>query len=153
MRVVVDATGFLHDKLTVRKKAGLSSGAGSRKRFAWHSIPGTVDTPLSSPFGKTSLNVQSPDVAAKHLLAVIAGLGPNDSGGFSTIAGSVCLMSCALVLQRLNPSFLQSLDKNISAQRPGPGDPSASNWRYPNCVELNNGLARSANVPACGVLV
>lgn len=49
--------------------------------------PGTVDTPLSSPFGKTSRNLQSPDVAAKRLLAVIAGLGPNDSGGFFDYRG------------------------------------------------------------------
>ena len=84
--------------------------------------PGTVDTPLSSPFGKTSLNVQFPDVAAKRLLAVIAGLGPNDSGGFSTIAGSVCHGELrAGASAYLNPSFLQSLDKNISARMAGPG--------------------------------
>jgi hypothetical protein len=98
----------------------------SRSCDPWHFHPGTVDTPLSSAFGKTSLNVQSPDVAAKRLLAVIAGLGRMMVAAFSTIAGSGAMVSCALVPQRLNPSFLQSLDKNISARMAGPGDPSAS---------------------------
>ena len=44
--------------------------------------PGTVDTSLSSPFGKAGLDVQSPDVAAKRLIAVIAALSPRDTGGF-----------------------------------------------------------------------
>lgn len=44
--------------------------------------PGTVDTRLSSPFRKTDLDVQSPDVAAQRLLGVIEGLGPGQSGGF-----------------------------------------------------------------------
>jgi len=62
----------------------------SRSCDPWHFHPGTVDTPLSSAFGKTSLNVQSPDVAAIRLLAVIAGLGRMILAAFSTIAGSVC---------------------------------------------------------------
>lgn len=49
--------------------------------------PGTVDTPLSSPFAKAGLDVQSPDVAAKRLLAVIAALGPRDTGGFFDYRG------------------------------------------------------------------
>jgi NAD(P)-dependent dehydrogenase (short-subunit alcohol dehydrogenase family) len=49
--------------------------------------PGTVDTPLSSPFGKAGLDVQSPDVAAERLLAVIADLSPVDSGGFFDYRG------------------------------------------------------------------
>jgi NAD(P)-dependent dehydrogenase (short-subunit alcohol dehydrogenase family) len=44
--------------------------------------PGTVDTPLSSPFSRSDLEIQAPDVAAERLLQVIAGLGPQDSGGF-----------------------------------------------------------------------
>jgi NAD(P)-dependent dehydrogenase (short-subunit alcohol dehydrogenase family) len=44
--------------------------------------PGTVATRLSSPFSKAGLDVQSPDVAAGRLLAVMARLGPGDSGGF-----------------------------------------------------------------------
>lgn len=44
--------------------------------------PGTVDTPLSSPFSKTDLEIQSPNLAAERLLSVIAGLDANDSGGF-----------------------------------------------------------------------
>ncbi len=44
--------------------------------------PGTVDTPLSAPFGKAGLDVQSPDAAAERLLGVIDRLGAADSGGF-----------------------------------------------------------------------
>jgi hypothetical protein len=44
--------------------------------------PGTVTTRLSAPFGKTGLDVQSPDVAAQRLLGVIDRLGAGDSGGF-----------------------------------------------------------------------
>jgi NAD(P)-dependent dehydrogenase (short-subunit alcohol dehydrogenase family) len=44
--------------------------------------PGTVDTPLSSPFRKANLDVQSPDIAAQRLLDVIDRLVPDDSGGF-----------------------------------------------------------------------
>lgn len=44
--------------------------------------PGTVATGLSAPFAKDGLAVQSPDTAAARLLQVIAGLGPEHSGGF-----------------------------------------------------------------------
>ncbi len=44
--------------------------------------PGTVDTCLSAPFGKAGLEVQTPDVAAERLLAVIDSLDAGDSGGF-----------------------------------------------------------------------
>ncbi len=44
--------------------------------------PGTVDTPLSSPFAKSGLEVQTPEAAATRLLAVIDGLTPADTGGF-----------------------------------------------------------------------
>lgn len=44
--------------------------------------PGTVATPLSSPFAKNKLNVLAPADAALDLLAGIARLGPQDSGGF-----------------------------------------------------------------------
>jgi NAD(P)-dependent dehydrogenase (short-subunit alcohol dehydrogenase family) len=44
--------------------------------------PGTVDTPLSAPFSRADLDVQSPDTAAEHLLGVIARLSARDSGGF-----------------------------------------------------------------------
>ncbi|WP_376694698.1 SDR family oxidoreductase [Wenzhouxiangella sp. EGI_FJ10305] len=44
--------------------------------------PGTVDTKLSAPFGKSGLNVRSPEVAAHELLAVIAGLDADANGGF-----------------------------------------------------------------------
>ena len=44
--------------------------------------PGTVDTELSSPFSKSGLDVQTPEVAAKHLLAAIDAFTPDQSGGF-----------------------------------------------------------------------
>lgn len=44
--------------------------------------PGTVATPLSSPFAKNRLNVLAPADAALDLLAGFARLGPQDSGGF-----------------------------------------------------------------------
>ena len=46
--------------------------------------PGTVDTALSKPFqgGVTPERLFAPDRAAGHLLDVLAGLSPEDSGGF-----------------------------------------------------------------------
>ena len=44
--------------------------------------PGTVDTGLSTGFAKAGLDVQTPEVAAERLLAVIDGLTADDSGGF-----------------------------------------------------------------------
>ena len=44
--------------------------------------PGTVDTGLSSPFSKSGLDVQTPDAAARDLLAAINGFTPDQSGGF-----------------------------------------------------------------------
>ncbi|WP_203293665.1 SDR family NAD(P)-dependent oxidoreductase [Maricaulis parjimensis] len=44
--------------------------------------PGTVATRLSEPFSKSGLDVRPPQEAAQDLLRVIAGLGPDDSGGF-----------------------------------------------------------------------
>jgi NAD(P)-dependent dehydrogenase (short-subunit alcohol dehydrogenase family) len=50
--------------------------------------PGTVDTGLSAPFSRSGLEVQTPDAAARRLLAVIAALGTSDSGGFFSHDGS-----------------------------------------------------------------
>jgi NAD(P)-dependent dehydrogenase (short-subunit alcohol dehydrogenase family) len=44
--------------------------------------PGTVTTPLSAPFTKSGLDIQTPDQAAARLLGVINGLRATDSGGF-----------------------------------------------------------------------
>jgi NAD(P)-dependent dehydrogenase (short-subunit alcohol dehydrogenase family) len=44
--------------------------------------PGMVDTALSAPFAKAGLAVHAPADAARHLLSVIDGLGPAQSGGF-----------------------------------------------------------------------
>jgi NAD(P)-dependent dehydrogenase (short-subunit alcohol dehydrogenase family) len=44
--------------------------------------PGTVATPLSAPFIKSGLDIQTPEVAAASLLQTIDALGAADSGGF-----------------------------------------------------------------------
>jgi NAD(P)-dependent dehydrogenase (short-subunit alcohol dehydrogenase family) len=44
--------------------------------------PGTVDTPLSAPFAKTNLSVQTPAAAASHLLDTIVRLDMASNGGF-----------------------------------------------------------------------
>ena len=44
--------------------------------------PGTVDTPLSSGFAKSGLEIQTPDTAAARLLKVIDGLTTAQNGGF-----------------------------------------------------------------------
>jgi len=49
--------------------------------------PGTVHSALSQPFAKTGLTVRQPDVAAAELLATIAMLKPEDSGGFFSYDG------------------------------------------------------------------
>ena len=49
--------------------------------------PGTVDTGLSAPFGKSGLDVQPPAIAAERLLSVIDALKPEDTGGFFDYRG------------------------------------------------------------------
>jgi len=44
--------------------------------------PGTVATGLTAPFAKAGLDVQTPEVAAAQLLALVHRLTPADSGGF-----------------------------------------------------------------------
>ena len=44
--------------------------------------PGTVDTPLSAPFVKSGLDVQTTEQAADRLLDTIDRLRPDSSGGF-----------------------------------------------------------------------
>jgi NAD(P)-dependent dehydrogenase (short-subunit alcohol dehydrogenase family) len=44
--------------------------------------PGTVATRLSAPFGKSGLDVQTPEIAARRLLGVIDALDASQSGGF-----------------------------------------------------------------------
>ena len=44
--------------------------------------PGTVATPLSAPFAKTQPQIQSAELAASRLLAVIDGLDASRTGGF-----------------------------------------------------------------------
>lgn len=50
--------------------------------------PGTVATPLSAPFAKSGLAVRPAEQAAQDLLAVVAGLGTKDSGGFFDQTGA-----------------------------------------------------------------
>ncbi|WP_309605021.1 SDR family NAD(P)-dependent oxidoreductase [Phenylobacterium sp.] len=44
--------------------------------------PGTVATPLSQPFAGSGRELFTPPTAAGHILRVLDGLGPADSGGF-----------------------------------------------------------------------
>jgi NAD(P)-dependent dehydrogenase (short-subunit alcohol dehydrogenase family) len=50
--------------------------------------PGTVDTALSKPFGKSGLNVRAPNVAAGEILGVIHGLSAPDTGSFVDYIGA-----------------------------------------------------------------
>jgi NAD(P)-dependent dehydrogenase (short-subunit alcohol dehydrogenase family) len=50
--------------------------------------PGTVQTPLTTPFAKSGLDVQTPEQAARNLLGVIDGLSLKDSGQFFDYNGS-----------------------------------------------------------------
>ena len=49
--------------------------------------PGTVDTPLSAPFAKSGLELQTPALAAQRLLDVLAKLEPSHSGQFFDYRG------------------------------------------------------------------
>ena len=51
--------------------------------------PGTVATALSAPFAKAGLKVRDANTAARELLAVLARLTPDDSGGFFDHSGRV----------------------------------------------------------------
>ncbi len=44
--------------------------------------PGTVETGLSAPFSRAGLDVLAPALAARRILEVLAGIGPERSGGF-----------------------------------------------------------------------
>ncbi len=64
------------------RTAAVELGRSHREALCIALHPGTVDTRLTVPFRKTGLDVQSPEIAAARLLAVIDKLGPADSGGF-----------------------------------------------------------------------
>jgi NAD(P)-dependent dehydrogenase (short-subunit alcohol dehydrogenase family) len=49
--------------------------------------PGTVDSPLSAPFGKSGLDVRSPAVAAGQIVQVIEALDAASTGGFIDYRG------------------------------------------------------------------
>ena len=50
--------------------------------------PGTVETRLSQPFGKSGLNVRSPEVAAREILNVINSLDASNTGTFVDYLGA-----------------------------------------------------------------
>ena len=50
--------------------------------------PGTVETPLSAPFARTGLSVETPAAAGARLLKVVHQLEPADSGGFLDYDGA-----------------------------------------------------------------
>ncbi len=65
----------------------LHTAAIELKRSRPHALcvalhPGTVDTGLSSPFAKSGLDVQTPEVSAQRMLALLDDLSPDVSGGF-----------------------------------------------------------------------
>ena len=62
--------------------AAIELGRKNRNAICVALHPGTVDTPLSQPFARSGLDVRAPDVAAGEILDVIAGLTPDDTGGF-----------------------------------------------------------------------
>jgi NAD(P)-dependent dehydrogenase (short-subunit alcohol dehydrogenase family) len=64
------------------RTAAVELARQSRESLCVALHPGTVATPLSGPFSKAGLQVHAPADAARHLLAVIEGLGPEASGGF-----------------------------------------------------------------------
>ena len=49
--------------------------------------PGTVDTALSKPFAKAGLKLRPPEVAARELLSVLAGLEPAQTGALVDYQG------------------------------------------------------------------
>lgn len=64
------------------KTASIELARRNRQAICVALHPGTVATSLSQPFAKTGLAVRPADVAASELLAVLAGLGAQDTGSF-----------------------------------------------------------------------
>jgi NAD(P)-dependent dehydrogenase (short-subunit alcohol dehydrogenase family) len=77
--------------------------------------PGTVDTPLSGPFSKANLAVQSPHEAAHAILACLDGIRPESSGGFFDRTGErfPCKRSLAAKPTRDVPRIPQRLSRGI----------------------------------------
>lgn len=69
------------------KTASIEQARRNRETALVALHPGTVDTPLSQPFGKSGLNVRAPEVAAREIVAVLQGLGPQDNGRFVDYQG------------------------------------------------------------------
>lgn len=69
------------------KTASIEQARRNREATLVALHPGTVDTPLSQPFGKRGLNVRSPEVAARDIVQVLQGLTPQDNGRFVDYRG------------------------------------------------------------------
>jgi NAD(P)-dependent dehydrogenase (short-subunit alcohol dehydrogenase family) len=66
----------------IMRNAAIELARTNRKAICLALHPGTVATPLSAPFAKAGLKVQTPEQSAARLLAVIAALTPAETGGF-----------------------------------------------------------------------
>ncbi|MES2710984.1 MAG: SDR family NAD(P)-dependent oxidoreductase [Pseudomonadota bacterium] len=66
----------------IMRNAAIELARTHREAICVSLHPGTVATPLSGPFAKSGLDVQTPEQSAERLLAVIAGLTPAQTGGF-----------------------------------------------------------------------
>ena len=69
------------------KTASIEQGRRNRLSAVVALHPGTVDSPLSAPFGKSGLDVRSPAAAAAQILEVIEALGAQDNGRFVDYRG------------------------------------------------------------------
>jgi NAD(P)-dependent dehydrogenase (short-subunit alcohol dehydrogenase family) len=66
----------------IMRNAAIELARSNRTAICVALHPGTVATPLSQPFAKPGLEVQTPAQSAARLLAVIAALTPTQTGGF-----------------------------------------------------------------------
>jgi NAD(P)-dependent dehydrogenase (short-subunit alcohol dehydrogenase family) len=69
------------------KTASIEQARRNREAAIVALHPGTVDTPLSQPFSKSGLNVRPAEVAAREIVQVLRGLGPQDNGRFVDYQG------------------------------------------------------------------
>ncbi|MEI7785478.1 MAG: SDR family NAD(P)-dependent oxidoreductase [Betaproteobacteria bacterium] len=69
------------------KTASIEQSRRNKQSLVLALHPGTVDSPLSAPFGKSGLDVRSPAVAAEQIVQVIEALGAQDTGGFVDYRG------------------------------------------------------------------
>ncbi len=70
------------------KTASIELARRNRKVCCVAMHPGTVDTALSAPFGKSGLNVRPPELAAQEIMQVIGGLDAQRNGSFVDYQGA-----------------------------------------------------------------